>query len=329
MIGEFKNKKILVTGGLGFIGSNLVRALVDLGAKVTVVDNLDPLFGGNLFNLSDLVENVDLHIGDVRDSEMMRALLGDQTILFHLAAQTSHVGSMQDPLKDLEINAMAHLRIMEICREINSDIKIVFTSTRQIYGPPEQLPVTEEHTLRPPDINGINKMAAEKYLQLYHNHYGIRSCTLRLTNTYGPGMRVKDARQTFLGVWIRNLLENRPIQIYGDGKQLRDFNYIDDCVSALLIAAAQENTDGGVFNIGSEEVVSLVDLANVLIGLGMDGTYDIVPFPEERKNIDIGSCYSDFSLFHRKTGWQPATSLRSGLQKTVRFYQTHFDHYRT
>lgn len=329
MTHDFRNKKVLVTGGLGFIGSNLVRALVDLGANVTVIDNLDPLFGGNLFNLSDLGEDVDVHIGDVRDSVKMRRLLEGQAILFHLAAQTSHVGSMQDPLKDLEINVMAHLRIMEVCREINSDIKIVFTSTRQIYGQPDGLPVTEEHALRPPDVNGINKIAAESYLKLYHEHYGIRSCVLRLTNTYGPGMRVKDARQTFLGVWVRNLLENRPIQIYGDGKQLRDFNYIDDCVSALLLAAADENTDGGVFNIGSEEVISLVDLANVLIDLGVDGTYDLVPFPEERKNIDIGSCYSDYTLFREKTAWRPDVCLRDGLNKTVVYYKLHSVHYWT
>lgn len=329
MFDEFRNKRVLVTGGLGFIGSNLVRSLVSLGADVTVVDNLHPLFGGNLFNLSDLSEKIDVHVGDVRDSKKMRELLNGQAILFHLAAQTSHVGSMQDPLQDLEINVISHLQILEMCREVNPDIKIVFTSTRQIYGQQDILPVTEEHSLRPPDVNGINKMTAEMYLQLYHNHYGIRSCILRLTNTYGPRMRVKDARQTFLGIWVRRLLENHPIEIYGDGTQLRDFNYIDDCVSALLIAASDSKADGGIFNLGSDEIVSLVDLAKALIGLGVEGAYEIVPFPEERKNIDIGSCYSDFSLFREKTGWQPAVNLRKGLGETIGFYQLHAKHYWT
>jgi dTDP-glucose 4,6-dehydratase/UDP-glucose 4-epimerase len=323
----FSRKRVLVTGGFGFIGSNLVRSLVSQGATVTIIDNLDPLFGGNLFNLSDLRGNVDVHIGDVRDRKKMQELIDGQDILYHLAAQTSHVGSMDDPLLDMEINAMAHLQLLEICRDINRDIKIVFTSTRQIYGQPDVLPVTEEHALRPPDVNGINKMAAEMSLQLYYKYHGIRSCILRLTNTYGPRMRVKDARQTFLGIWIRRLLTKQPIEIYGDGTQLRDFNYIDDCVSALLIAASDSKSDGGIFNLGSDEIVSLIDLAKALISFGVEGAYDIVPFPEERKNIDIGSCYSDFSLFRKKTGWQPAVCLREGLEETVRFYQLHSDQY--
>lgn len=329
MVNEFQDKKVLVTGGVGFIGSNLVRSLVKLGAKVTVIDSMEPLFGGNLFNLIDIQSKVDLHIDDIRNREKMRELLKGQDILFHLAAQTSHVGSMQDPIIDLEINVMAQLDILEICREINREIKIVFTSTRQIYGKPDVLPVSEQHPLRPPDVNGINKLAAEQYLQLYHQQYGIRSCILRLTNTYGPCMRVKDARQTFLGIWIRRLLENGIIQVFGDGKQLRDFNYIDDCISALLLAAAKTESEGKIFNLGSEEVVSLEQMARILTSLGYGGAFEVVPFPEGRESIDIGSYYSNFSFIHESLDWKPEITLRNGLRKTIEYFDVNRAHYWT
>ncbi len=202
-----KGKKILITGGLGFIGSNLARRLAESEAQVTLIDSMIPEYGGNLFNIRGIEDKVKVHNSDVRDKHSMQYLIQGQDYLFNLAGQTSHLDSMQDPETDMEINCRAQLSILEACRKYNPHAKIVFASTRQIYGKPDYLPVDEKHLLRPTDVNGINKMAGEWYHILYNNVYGIRACALRLTNTYGPRMRVKDARQTFLGAWVRLLLE--------------------------------------------------------------------------------------------------------------------------
>jgi UDP-glucose 4-epimerase len=272
---------VLITGGMGFIGSNLARALVSQGAVVTIVDSLIPQYGGNPFNIKDIQDKVSVNVCDVRDPYALNYLLKDKDFLFNLAGQTSHIDSMTDPKTDLEINAIAQLSILEACRKMNSDIKIVFASTRQIYGKPEYLPVDEKHPIYPVDVNGINKLAGEWYHRLYNNVYDIRSCALRLTNTYGPGMRVKDARQTFLGIWVRMLIEGKPISVYGDGLQLRDFNYVDDCVDAILLAGASDKSNGSVYNLGSNEVIGLKKLAEMMIELNCDGTYELITFPPE------------------------------------------------
>jgi dTDP-glucose 4,6-dehydratase/UDP-glucose 4-epimerase len=323
----YADKKILITGGLGFIGSNLARRLVNQGALVTLVDSLIPQYGGNSFNILDIRDHVSVNICDVRDSHALEYLLKGQDYLFNLAGQTSHVDSMSDPQTDLAINATAQLSILEACRKINPEIKIIFASTRQLYGKPDYLPVDEKHPIRPVDVNGINKLAGEWYHLLYNGVYGIRACALRLTNTYGPGMRVKDARQTFLGIWIRLLLEGRPIKVFGDGLQLRDFNHVDDCVDALLRAGASEQANGKVYNLGSAEVISLQDLAEKLISLGFGGSYQVVPFPPERKAIDIGDYYSDFSLIASELGWSPKIGLDDGLGLTLQYYKSHSDQY--
>ena len=319
--------KILITGGLGIIGSNLARALVKEGAKVTLLDSLIPQYGGNPFNIADIRDKVSVNICDVRDSHAMEYLLKGQDYLFNLAGQTSHMDSMSDPQTDLAINATAQLSILEACRKINPDVKIVFASTRQLYGKPDYLPVDETHPIRPVDVNGINKLAGEWYHLLYNNVYGIRACALRLTNTYGPGMRVKDARQTFLGIWIRLLLEGKPIKVFGDGLQLRDFNYVDNCVDALLLAGASEQANGKIYNLGSSEVISLKDLAEKMISLGFGGGYELVPFPEERKAIDIGDYYSNFSLIASELSWSPKIGLDDGLDQTIQYYKSHSDQY--
>lgn len=324
---EYNNKSVLITGGLGFIGSNLARRLVSLGARVTLVDSLIPQYGGNLFNVEDIKDRIRVNITDVRDPHAMAYLIKGQDFLFNLAGQTSHLDSMNEPLNDLEINAVAQLSILESCRKGNPDIKIVFASTRQLYGKPEYLPVDEKHPVRPVDVNGINKLAGEWYHLLYNNVYGIRTCALRLTNTYGPGMRVKDARQTFLGIWMRLLLEGEPIKVFGDGLQLRDFNYVDDCVDALLLAGSHEKSGGKIYNLGSQEVISLKDLANMLITLGFGGAFELVPFPLERKIIDIGDYYSDYSMIKDELGWSPKIDLHCGLYRTVVYYAKHWRHY--
>ena len=203
----------------------------------------------------------------------------------------------------------------------------MFASTRQLYGRPDYLPVDEKHPIRPVDVNGINKLAGEWYHLLYNNVYGIRACALRLTNTYGPGMRVKDGRQTFLGIWIRLLLEGKPIKVFGDGKQLRDFNFVDDCVDALLLAGANNNANGKVYNLGSSEIIGLSDLAKIMVNLGVSGNYELRPFPADRKAIDIGDYYSDYSLITKELGWAPKIDLKEGLKRTLNYYRAHFSHY--
>jgi dTDP-glucose 4,6-dehydratase/UDP-glucose 4-epimerase len=324
---SYKGKKVLITGGLGFIGSNLARALVAQGAEVILADSLIPLYGGNIFNIEDIRDKVTVNISDVRDPFAMSYLLEGKDYLFNLAGQTSHMDSMTDPQTDLDINANAQLSILEACRKVNPTIKIVFASTRQLYGKPDYLPVDENHPIRPVDVNGINKLAGEWYHLLYNNIYGIRACALRLTNTYGPGMRVKDARQTFLGIWIRLLIEGKPIQIFGDGLQLRDFNYIDDCVNALLTAGANDESNGKVYNLGSEEVIGLKLLADMMVDLGFGGTNELIPFPPERKMIDIGDYYGDFSLITKELGWRPQVNLQEGLKNTMEYYLKYHAHY--
>jgi UDP-glucose 4-epimerase len=322
----FKGKKVLVTGGLGFIGSNLSLRLVALGADVVLVDSLVPEYGGNLFNVAEVENRVQVNISDVRDEHSMRYLVQGQDVLFNLAGQTSHMDSMQDPYTDLEINAKAQLFILESCRKYNPGIKIVFASTRQIYGRPDYLPIDEMHLLRPVDVNGINKMAGEWYHILYNNVYGIRACALRLTNTYGPRMRVKDARQTFLGIWIRLLLEGKPILIYGDGSQVRDFSYVDDVLDALLIAATEQRADGQVYNLGGDDPISLLALARMLTEM-TGGRYELVPFPADRKPIDIGDYYGDYRKIRAQLDWRPQVRLETGLRRTLDFYGEHLARY--
>ena len=324
---NYSGKEILITGGLGFIGSNLARRLVSQGANLTLVDSLIPQYGGNTFNIDDIKNKVAVNVCDVRDTFAMEHLIQGKEYLFNLAGQTSHLDSMADPHTDLDINAAAQLSILEVCRKVNPDIKIVFASTRQLYGRPDYLPVDEKHPIRPVDVNGINKLAGEWYHLLYNNVYGIRACALRLTNTYGPGMRVKDARQTFLGIWIRLLLEGKPIKVFGDGKQLRDFNFVDDCVEALLLAGANNNANGKVYNLGSSEIIGLSDLAKIMVNLGVRGNYELAPFPADRKAIDIGDYYSDYSLITKELGWVPKIDLKEGLKRTLNYYRAHSSHY--
>ena len=323
----FSGADVLVTGGLGFIGSALARRLVEFGAKVTLVDSLIPEYGGNPFNIQDVRDRVTVDLTDVRDVAAMSSLIKNRQFLFNLAGQTSHLDSMTDPVTDLNINAAAQLHILEACRLHNRDLKIVFASTRQVYGRPEYLPVDEKHPIHPIDVNGINKLAGEWYHLLYNDVYRIRACALRLTNTYGPGMRVKDARQTFLGIWIRRLLEQKSIQIFGDGKQRRDFNFVTDVVDALLRAAASDDANGQVFNLGHHEQFSLKELAELLVKLNGSGNYDLIPFPDDRKEIDIGDYYADFRKIDKSLGWKPKVRLEEGLKETLGFYRANQIHY--
>ncbi|MBA3332070.1 MAG: NAD-dependent epimerase/dehydratase family protein [Actinobacteria bacterium] len=320
---SLRDKRVLVTGGLGFIGSTLARALVEAGSEVVLVDSLVPEYGGNLANIRGIEEQVTVNISDVRDEHSLRYLVRDHDVLFNLAGQTSHFDSMRDPVTDLEINCRSQLAILEACRAHNPGIRIVFASTRQIYGRPRYLPVDEEHPLAPVDVNGINKTAGEWYHLLYGQLYDLRVSVLRLTNTYGPRMRVRDARQTFLGTWLRSAILDEELLVFGDGRQRRDFTYVDDAVRAFLLAATRDEAVGEVFNLGDDDPVDLVGLAELLIEVNGGGSFRLVPFPPERRAIDIGDYFGDFAKIRERLGWTPEVPLREGLARSLEFYREH------
>ena len=317
----------MITGGLGFIGSNLAHQLAALGARVLIVDSLIDEYGGNLFNVSGIEDRVRVNIADVRQQTTMNYLVRDHDVIFNLAGQVSHIDSMQDPYTDLEINCRSQLSLLEACRRFNPAVKVVFASTRQIYGRPDTLPVTESHLVRPTDVNGINKAAGEYYHLVYNNVFGVRACSLRLTNVYGPRQLLKHNRQGFIGWFIRLAIEDREIQIYGDGSQIRDFVYVDDAAEAFLRAGCTDDSNGQVFNVGGMEPIRHVDLVKELIAVAGTGRYRFVDWPAEKKAIDIGDFYADSSLIRRTLGWQPVTSLREGFARTVAFYRQHMQHY--
>ena len=324
--GHVSGRRILITGGLGFIGSNLAHALVQQGATVALVDALVPEHGGNRHNIAGLEGRVAVHTLDLRDGERLAPALDGIDTVFNLAGQTSHLDSMNNPRLDLEYNCAAQLSLLEACRRHAPAARIVFASTRQIYGKPHYLPVDESHPLSPVDINGVNKLAGEYYHRLYSEIYGLPSVSLRLTNIYGPRMRIKDARQTFLGTWIRCVLTGEPIEVWG-GEQLRDLVYVDDAVNALMAAVGLTALTGGIFNVGGTERVSLRDLADQLVRLNGAGTVNVRTFPEDRKKIDIGDYYADSGRLLAAAGWQPRITLEAGLRATLAYFRQHLEHY--
>jgi UDP-glucose 4-epimerase len=322
----YRGRRVVVTGGLGFIGSNLCRTLADLGAQVLAVDSLLPDYGGNLHNLAGYEDKVRINIADVR-GHGMEYLVQNQDVLFNLAGQVSHIDSMTDPFTDLEINCRSQLWILEAVRKRNPEIKIVYAGTRQVYGRPRTLPVDENHLLTPTDVNGINKISGEAYHLVYHSVYGIRASSLRLTNTYGPRQLIRHNRQGFIGWFMRKVVVGDEIQIFGDGSQKRDFDYVDDVVDAFLRAGASDASDGQVFNLGGDEAISLLELVKLMIEVAGKGSYTLVPFPPERKRIDIGDFYADASKIQKALGWSPRVRLREGVGRTVQYYREHLEHY--
>jgi UDP-glucose 4-epimerase len=323
----YNARRVMITGGLGFIGSNLARRLVDLGADVLLVDSLIPDYGGNLYNIDGIEGRVYVNVADVRQQSTLNHLVKGCEVIFNLAGQVSHIDSMRDPYADLEINCRGQLTILEACRHNNPDAKVVYAGTRQVYGRPHSLPVDESHLVRPTDVNGINKAAGEYYHLVYNNVFGVRACSLRLTNVYGPRQLIKHNRQGFIGWFIRLAIEGATIQIYGDGSQRRDFVFVDDAVDAFLRAGADDLCNGEVYNIGGREPISHRDLTALLVEVAGSGRVEYVPWPEDKKAIDIGDFVADSSKFTHRTGWTQSVPLREGLQRTIAFYRQHWDHY--
>ena len=323
----YRHRPVMITGGLGFIGSNLARHLVDLGADVLLVDSLIPDYGGNMFNIAGIENRVRVNIADVREASAMNYLVRDREVIFNLAGQVSHIDSMRDPATDLEINCHSQLTLLEACRHNNPDAKVVYAGTRQIYGKPDHLPVDETHLVRPTDINGINKAAGEQYHLVYNNVFGVRACSLRLTNIYGPRQLIKHNRQGFIGWFIRLALDDQEIQIFGDGSQIRDFVYVDDAAEAFLRAGATDRVNGMALNVGGHEHLSHKELVETLLRVAGTGRVSFVDWPEDKKKIDIGSFYSDSTRFRAAAGWQSAVDIREGLARTMAFYRANRKHY--
>ncbi len=323
----FTKKKVMVTGGMGFIGSTLAHRLVDFGSDVTLVDSLLPDYGGNMFNIDGIKDKVHVNIADVRDASSMLYLVKGHDYIFNLAGTLSHIDSMTDPYTDLDINCRSQLTILEACRKNNPGLKIIFSGTRGQYGKAQYLPVDEKHPMCPTDVNGINNMAGEWYHILYNNVYGIRATSLRLTNTYGPRHQMKHSKQGFLNWFIRQALEGKKVPIYGDGGQKRDFNYVDDVVEALLLAGASDETNGEVYNIGSGVPISVLDVLKKIMKIAKNGSFELVPFPAEKKKIEVGDYCTDHSKFTAATGWKPKTGFEDGLTKTIEYYEKNKKHY--
>lgn len=325
---EYKGRSVLITGGLGFIGSNLARKLVEIGdVEVTIVDALLPGQGGNLHNIHDIHDRVALHKANMGSDLVINHLVGGVDYVFNLAGSVSHLDSMLDPHLDMQLNCADQLKLLEACRSFNPHVKIVFTSTRQVYGEPLYLPVDEQHRLAPLDINGIHKRAAEQYHLLYHRIYGTRVVCLRLTNTYGPRQLLQHNRQGFIAWFIRQAMDGGVIELFGDGKQKRDLVYVDDVVSALLLAGATSAAEGEIYNLSGGEPISLAELANQLIRITGRGTIESKPFPPERRLIDIGNFYSTSQKIESELGWRAQTSLNQGLTQTIEFYSKNREHY--
>jgi UDP-glucose 4-epimerase len=324
----YRGRRVMVTGGLGFIGSNLARRLTALGADVLLVDSLIDGYGGNLFNIAGIESHVRVNVADIRQASTMNYLVRDREVIFNLAGQVSHIDSMTDPHTDLEINCRSQLTILEACRHFNPRAKVVFAGTRQVYGKPDFLPVSEAHLVRPTDVNGINKAAGENYHIVYNNVFGVRACSLRLTNVYGPRQLVRHNRQGFIGWFIRLAVEDATIQIFGDGSQLRDFVYVDDAVDAFLRAGCDDRCNGGVFNVSGGTPISHCDLTKLLISVAQTGRMEFVEWPADKRAIDIGSFYATAEKFSALTGWKPEVELADGLTTSVAFYRAHLDRYR-
>jgi UDP-glucose 4-epimerase len=318
----FRGAQVLITGGVGLIGSALARRLVGLGAEVMLVDSMVAEAGANLANIADIRDRVGVNIADIRDGAAMRHLLAGRDFLFDLAGQTSHLDSMNAPEHDLAVNCAAQLRLLELCRAVAPAVRIVHAGTRQIYGRPRYLPVDEAHPLRPADVNGVNKMAGEAYHLLFHDVYGIDTRSLRLTNVYGPGMRIKDARQNFLGIWLRRALEGEVFEVWG-GEQRRELLYVDDAVEAFLSAALCPETAGLALNVGGETPYTLLALAEALVRANGAGHFELRDFPEDRKKIDIGDFVTDDRRFRELTGWAPRIGLDQGLTRSLEYYRRH------
>jgi len=323
----FQGRKVMVTGGLGFIGSNLSARLVERGAKVTVVDNMIPRLGGNLFNVKEIADRIHLNFSDVRDGHSMDFLVKDHEYIFHLAGQVNHVDSIRNPIQDLDINCRGTLVLLESCRKYNRDVKIIFAGTRGEYGSSVRLPVGEDHPTNPKGIYAVTNLTAEKMVLVYQDVHKISGSCLRITNTYGPRHQMAHDEYGVLNWFVRKAIDDEVIPVFGDGRILRDFLYVDDLVDCFLQVALCEAAYGEVFNVGTGVPISFIDLAKKIVQVAGQGKVTFAEFTQERKEVEPGDYYTDISKIRRTVGWEPGTGLEEGLRKTIDFYRRHKKEY--
>ncbi len=325
--GFYRGRRVLITGGMGFIGSTLANLLVKQGAEVTLVDNFLADHGANPYNIAEIKDQVRLHVSDLRSAEVMNQLVQGQELIFNLGGQTSHSDSMREPLLDLDINCRGNLNLLEACRHHNPSARIVYIGTRAFYGTPESVPVTENAELMPQDVYAVNRLAAEHYHFVYHRHYGLPVVSARLGNLYGPRGQMKHPRYNVLNYFIRLALENQQIQIYGQGEQRRDYLYIVDACQALLALGASDQVLGKVYNIGSGQSHSFLELVQLLLAAAGQGEYQHLEWPAGAKAYDVGDFVMDISAIQAATDWRPETSIQTGFQESLAFYRQAATHY--
>ena len=325
--GGLKGKKVLVTGGLGFIGSNLCARLVELGATVTIVDNMMPRLGGNLFNVKGIEDQIHINFSDVRDAHSMDYLVKGQEIIFHLAGQVNHVDSIRNPIQDLDINCRGTLVLLESCRKYNQEAKIIFAGTRGEYGSSVKLPVAEDHPTNPKGIYAVTNLTAEKMVLVYHDVHNIQGACLRITNTYGPRHQMVHDEYGVVNWFIRKAIDGEMIPVFGDGNILRDFLFVDDAVECFIEVANSPHAYGEVFNVGTGIPFSFVDLAKKIVKAAGTGKVAFTDFTKERKEVEPGDYYTDISKIRGVVGWEPRTGLEEGLRKTIEFYRTYKNEY--
>lgn len=322
----YKGKRVLITGGLGFIGSNLALRLAKAGAEITVMDSLIPQYGGNLFNVEPEADRIRVNVSDVRDRFSMNELVKDKEIMFNLAGTLSHIDSMLDPQTDLAVNCVSQLSILEACRQNNPAIRVLFAGTRGQYGKIQYVPVDERHPINPTDVNGINKHAGEQYHLLYHAVHGIKACSLRLTNTYGPRHQMKHHKQGIINWFVRLALDNKAISLFDGGAVKRDLTFIDDAVDAFLVAGQSESVWGNVYNVGGTSH-TLKEIAETIVRLAGSGTVEFKTYPDDLKKIEIGSYEASYSKIQNELGWQPRIGMEEGMAQTIKYYRKHKEHY--
>jgi UDP-glucose 4-epimerase len=324
---DYAGKRVLVTGGLGFIGSNLAIRLVELGAEVSVVDSLIPELGGNRFNLAPVADRLSVYELDLRETEAVAGLVDGIDVVFAIAGNVSHVDSMRDPFADLDLNYRSQLSVLEAVRHHRPEARVVYAGSRQQYGRPRYLPLDEHHPLEAIDVNGINKTAAESATLLYHHVHGLQTCSLRLTNSYGPRMQMRHPRQGFISWFVRRAIDGEEIELYGGGGSLRDFNEVEDVVDAFLRAGAREAAVGEAFNLGHPEPLTIRQFAETLVEVAGSGSLTERAFPPDRAGIDIGSVFANYGKIRGLLGWEPRVALREGLALMVEYYRANHEHY--
>jgi len=323
----FQGKNVLITGGLGFVGSNLAIALVGTGANVTIIDNMLPRQGGNLFNIEPVKDKVKIHLSDVRNQLSMNHLVRDQEVIFHLAGQVNHVDSMRNPIQDLEINCHGTLSLMQALRYHNRDAVVIYSGTRGEYGSSVALPVAEDHPTNPKGLYAVTNLAAEKMIIVYNQVYGIPCVCLRITNTYGPRHQMMHDEYGVFNWFIKKAIDNEPLPVFGDGMIVRDFLYIDDLVECMLMTACTHTASGEVFNVGSGQPVTFRELAEKIVAIAGSGSYTFTEFTRERSEVEPGDYWADIGKIKRVVGWEPRTSLEAGIRATIDFYRRHRGHY--